>query len=64
MLSWAITFLIIAIVAAVLGFGGNSGSAVQPLNTSDLLLPRTPNVLEQAIRQESNPGLPLSIAGR
>jgi len=27
MLSWAITFLIIALVAAVLGFGGLSGTA-------------------------------------
>ena len=28
MLSWAITFLIIALVAAVLGFGGLAGTAV------------------------------------
>ena len=28
MLSWAVTFLIIALVAAVLGFGGIAGSAV------------------------------------
>ena len=28
MLSWAITFLIIALIAAVLGFGGIAGSAV------------------------------------
>ena len=28
MLSWAITFLIIAIIAAVLGFGGIAGTAV------------------------------------
>ncbi len=28
MLSWAITFLIIALVAAVLGFGGIAGTAV------------------------------------
>jgi len=28
MLSWAITFLIIAIVAAILGFGGIAGTAV------------------------------------
>ena len=27
MLSWAITFLIIAIIAAVLGFGGIAGTA-------------------------------------
>ena len=27
MLSWAITFLIIAIIAAVLGFGGIAGAA-------------------------------------
>jgi len=27
MLSWALTFLIIAIIAAVLGFGGIAGSA-------------------------------------
>ena len=28
MISWAITFLIIAIIAAVLGFGGIAGTAV------------------------------------
>lgn len=28
MLSWAISFLIIAIIAAVLGFGGIAGTAV------------------------------------
>lgn len=28
MLSWSITFLIIAIIAAVLGFGGIAGTAV------------------------------------
>ena len=28
MLSWAITFLIIALIAAVLGFGGIAGAAV------------------------------------
>jgi uncharacterized membrane protein YtjA (UPF0391 family) len=28
MLSWAITFLIIALVAAILGFGGIAGTAV------------------------------------
>jgi uncharacterized membrane protein YtjA (UPF0391 family) len=28
MLSWAITFLIIAIIAAILGFGGVAGTAV------------------------------------
>ncbi|PWR21393.1 DUF1328 domain-containing protein [Zavarzinia aquatilis] len=28
MLSWALTFLIIAIVAAVLGFGGIAGTAI------------------------------------
>ena len=28
MLSWAITFLIIALIAAVLGFGGLAGTAV------------------------------------
>jgi len=28
MLSWAITFFIIAIIAAVLGFGGIAGTAV------------------------------------
>lgn len=27
MLSWAITFLIVAIIAAILGFGGIAGSA-------------------------------------
>lgn len=29
MISWAITFLIIAIIAAVLGFGGIAGTAVE-----------------------------------
>lgn len=28
MLSWAITFLIIALIAAILGFGGVAGTAV------------------------------------
>ena len=28
MLSWAITFLIIALIAAVLGFGGLAGTAI------------------------------------
>lgn len=28
MLSWALTFLVIAIIAAVLGFGGIAGTAV------------------------------------
>lgn len=28
MLSWAITFLIIALIAAILGFGGIAGTAV------------------------------------
>ena len=28
MLSWAVTFLIIALIAAVLGFGGIAGTAV------------------------------------
>ena len=28
MLSWAITFLVIALIAAVLGFGGLAGTAV------------------------------------
>ena len=28
MLSWAITFLIVALIAAVLGFGGIAGTAV------------------------------------
>ena len=28
MISWAITFLIIALIAAVLGFGGLAGTAV------------------------------------
>lgn len=28
MLSWAITFLLIALIAAVLGFGGIAGTAV------------------------------------
>ena len=29
MISWAITFLIIAIIAAVLGFGGIAGTAME-----------------------------------
>jgi len=29
MISWAITFLIIAIIAAVLGFGGIAGTSVE-----------------------------------
>jgi uncharacterized membrane protein YtjA (UPF0391 family) len=29
MLGWAVTFLIIALVAAVLGFGGIAGTAVE-----------------------------------
>ncbi len=29
MLSWAVTFLIIALIAAVLGFGGIAGTAVE-----------------------------------
>ena len=29
MLSWAVTFLIIALVAAVLGFGGIAGTAIE-----------------------------------
>jgi uncharacterized membrane protein YtjA (UPF0391 family) len=29
MLSWVVTFLIIALVAAVLGFGGIAGAAVE-----------------------------------
>ena len=28
MLSWAITFLVIALIAAVLGFGGLAGTAI------------------------------------
>ena len=28
MLSWAVTFLIIALIAAVLGFGGLAGTAI------------------------------------
>ena len=28
MLSWAVTFLVIALIAAVLGFGGIAGAAV------------------------------------
>ena len=28
MLSWAVTFLIIAIIAAILGFGGIAGTAI------------------------------------
>jgi len=28
MLSWAVTFLVIALIAAVLGFGGLAGTAV------------------------------------
>ena len=29
MLSWAVTFLIVALVAAVLGFGGIAGTAIE-----------------------------------
>ena len=29
MLGWAITFLIVAIIAAVLGFGGIAGTAIE-----------------------------------
>jgi uncharacterized membrane protein YtjA (UPF0391 family) len=29
MISWAITFLVIALIAAVLGFGGIAGTAVE-----------------------------------
>ena len=29
MLNWAITFLVIALIAAVLGFGGIAGTAVE-----------------------------------
>jgi uncharacterized membrane protein YtjA (UPF0391 family) len=29
MMNWALTFLIVAVVAAVLGFGGIAGSAVE-----------------------------------
>ncbi|MGP0091758.1 MAG: DUF1328 domain-containing protein [Xanthobacteraceae bacterium] len=29
MLNWAVTFLVIALVAAVLGFGGIAGTAVE-----------------------------------
>jgi uncharacterized membrane protein YtjA (UPF0391 family) len=29
MLNWALTFLIVALIAAVLGFGGIAGSAVE-----------------------------------
>jgi uncharacterized membrane protein YtjA (UPF0391 family) len=29
MLSWAVTFLIIALIAAVLGFGGIAGTAIE-----------------------------------
>ena len=29
MLSWAITFLVIALVAALLGFGGIAGTAIE-----------------------------------
>ncbi len=29
MLSWAITFLIVALIAAVLGFGGIAGTAIE-----------------------------------
>jgi uncharacterized membrane protein YtjA (UPF0391 family) len=29
MLGWAITFLIVAIVAAILGFGGIAGTAIE-----------------------------------
>ena len=43
MLSWAITFLIIAIIAAVLGFGGIAGTATGiakiPVSYTHLTLP-------------------------
>ena len=29
MMSWAITFLIVALIAAVLGFGGIAGTAIE-----------------------------------
>lgn len=29
MLSWAVTFLIVALIAAVLGFGGIAGTAIE-----------------------------------
>lgn len=29
MMSWAITFLVVALVAAVLGFGGIAGTAIE-----------------------------------
>jgi uncharacterized membrane protein YtjA (UPF0391 family) len=29
MMNWAVTFLIVALIAAVLGFGGIAGSAVE-----------------------------------
>ncbi|MFG1477321.1 DUF1328 domain-containing protein [Xanthobacter sp. V4C-4] len=29
MLSWAITFLVVALIAAVLGFGGIAGTAIE-----------------------------------
>ncbi len=29
MLNWALTFLVVALIAAVLGFGGIAGSAVE-----------------------------------
>lgn len=29
MLSWAVTFLVIALIAAVLGFGGIAGTAIE-----------------------------------
>jgi len=29
MLSWALTFLVIALIAAVLGFGGIAGTAIE-----------------------------------
>ncbi len=33
MLSWAVTFLIIALIAAVLGFGGIAGVAIEAAKT-------------------------------
>ncbi|ABS66970.1 protein of unknown function DUF1328 [Xanthobacter versatilis] len=29
MLSWAVTFLVVALIAAVLGFGGIAGTAIE-----------------------------------
>ena len=34
MLGWAVTFLVVALVAALLGFGGIAGTAMEAANPS------------------------------